>query len=75
MVDNAYGVQNQAARWHDGRATAMTAENNWWGLRFTRRHQQLGPAISPTTNPPVPENPVNGTPLADPTCVSPTGAA
>jgi hypothetical protein len=72
IIDNAYGVMNLAA---DG-ATAVTgnpnatelqnmgnllkAENNWWGLRFNSQTNP-GPAISPTTNPQVPENPVNGT--------------
>ncbi|MDA0164132.1 Ig-like domain-containing protein [Solirubrobacter ginsenosidimutans] len=72
VVDNAYGVLNVAA---DG-TTAVTgnpnatdlqsqgnllkAENNWWGLRYNSTTNP-GPAISPTTNPQVPENPVNGT--------------
>ena len=72
IVDNAYGVMNLAA---DG-TTAVTgnpnsgdlasqgnllkAEGNWWGLRFNSQTNP-GPAISPTTNPQVPENPVNGT--------------
>ena len=44
----------------------LKAENNWWGVR------NLGtlpvtppPPISPTTNPQVPENPVNGTATAE----------
>ncbi len=72
IIDNAYGVLNVA---NDG-TTAVTgnpnatelqsqgnllkAENNWWGLRFNSQTNP-GPAISPTTNPQVPENPVNGT--------------
>jgi len=72
IVDNAYGAMNLAA---DG-TTAVTgnpnatelqnmgnllkAEGNWWGLRFNSTTNP-GPAISPTTNPQVPENPVNGT--------------
>jgi len=72
VIDNAYGVMNLAA---DG-STAVTgnpnatelqsmgnllkAENNWWGLGF-EDETNPGPAISPTTNPEVPENPVNGT--------------
>ena len=71
IVDNAYGVINVAA---DG-MTAVTAtrtrpsceqgnllkaEGNWWGLRFNSQTNP-GPAISPTTNPQMPENPVNGT--------------
>ena len=72
ITDNAYGALNVAA---DG-TTAVTgnpnatgfqnygnllkAEGNWWGLRYSSTTNP-GPAISPTTNPQVPENPVNGT--------------
>ena len=72
ITDNAYGALNVAA---DG-TTAVTgnpnasefqnygnllkAEGNWWGLRYNSTANP-GPAISPTTNPQVPENPVNGT--------------
>ena len=73
VVDNAYGVQNQQLDGTTAAATAMTAENNWWGLRFTGVTNNVGPAISPTTNPQVPENPVNGAPIADPACVSTDG--
>ena len=38
----------------------LKAEGNWWGLRYNSQTNP-GPAISPTTNPQVPENPVNGT--------------
>lgn len=74
IVDNAYGVQNVSAT--DG-TTALTsprvnAENNWWGLNYYRggatgpnQAVNAGPAISPTTNPPIPENPVNGAAVAD----------
>ena len=75
VVDNAYGVQNQELDGTTPAATPMAAENNWWGLRFTSVTNNVGPAISPTSNPPVPENPVNGTPVADPACVATTGAA
>jgi hypothetical protein len=76
IVDNAYGALNVAA---DG-TTAVTgnpnatdlqsqgnvlkAENNWWGLRYNSQTNP-GPAISPTINPQVPENPVNGTPTVE----------
>jgi len=76
IVDNAYGAMNLAA----DDATAATgnpnasptqspgnilqAEGNWWGLRYSSTTNS-GPAISPTTNPQVPENPVNGTATAD----------
>jgi hypothetical protein len=68
IVDNSYGVFNAQL---DG-ATANTAvpvkaENNWWGLRTGNvTTGNPGPAISPTTNPPTPENPVNGTAIPDP---------
>ncbi len=75
VVDNAYGVQNHELDGTTPAATPMAAENNWWGLRFTSVTNNVGPAISPTSNPPVPENPVNGTPVADPACVPTTGAA
>ena len=75
VVDNAYGVQNQELDGSTPAATPLSAENNWWGLRYTTVTNNVGPAISPTSNPPVPENPVNGTPVADPTCVSTNGTA
>src|SRR5213078_3283677 len=66
---NAYGVFNATL---DGAApdtaVPVKAENNWWGLRTQPATGQqtgqpplvnTGPAISPTTNPPIPENPVN----------------
>ncbi|MFN8113966.1 MAG: Ig-like domain-containing protein [Solirubrobacterales bacterium] len=75
LTDNAYGVNNVAL---DGTtanvAIPVLAENNYWGLR-TNATSNTGPAISPTTNPPYQENPVNGTGVADPTCVTSTGAA
>lgn len=74
IVDNAYGVQSQALDGTAPSATPLSAENNWWGLRFTSITNNTGPAISPTTNPPVPENPVNGSPTPDATCISMTGA-
>jgi hypothetical protein len=52
-----------------GYANLLFAENNWWGLRFNSTNPpppNLGPAIAPTTNPQVPENPVSGTATADP---------
>lgn len=73
IVDNAYGVANLQA---DG-ATAqtsprVTAENNWWGLNYYRggntgstQAVNPGPGISPTDNPLVPENPVNGASVVD----------
>lgn len=75
LTDNAYGVNNVAL---DGTtanvAVPALAENNFWGLR-TNATSNVGPAISPATNPPYQENPVNGTGVADPTCVTSTGAA
>jgi hypothetical protein len=70
ITDNAYGVLNLTA---DGTTTAtgsptsattlgnvFKAENNWWGLNYYRSTNP-GPVMSPTDNPPVPENPVGGT--------------
>jgi hypothetical protein len=65
IVDNAYGVFNAAADGTTPSAVAVPAESNWWGLRFTPPPINNGPAISPPFNPPVPENPVNGAPVAD----------
>ena len=70
ITTNAYGVFNATL---DGAtansAVPVKAENNWWGLRpYTGAGTTLtntGPAISPTTNPIIPENPVNGAPVAD----------
>lgn len=65
IVDNAYGVLNLGADGTDASATGrIPAENNWWGLGF-QAVTNPGPAISPTTNPAVPENGVNGTPITD----------
>jgi hypothetical protein len=66
FVDSSYGLINVLL---DG-TTANTAvpakaENNWWGLRFNAQTANAGPAISPTSNPPTPEAPVNGSPVAD----------
>lgn len=66
IVNNSYGVFNAGL---DGTtpntAVPANAENNWWGLRASGNPTNTGPAISPTTNPPVPENPVNGAAIAD----------
>ncbi|MDR0342200.1 MAG: hypothetical protein LBI49_03655, partial [Nocardiopsaceae bacterium] len=80
ITDNAFGVLNTTS---DGTtpdsATPVTATNDWWGLRTgTVTLPAPGPAVwsdiaSPsatTYNPPVPENPVNGSPVADPACPS-----
>ncbi|HEY3086890.1 MAG TPA: hypothetical protein VGJ59_02370 [Jatrophihabitantaceae bacterium] len=79
ITDNAFGVLNTTA---DGTspdtATPVLAQDNWWGLRTgTVGLPTPGPAVWPdiltptTINPPVPENPVNGNPVADTAC--PTG--
>jgi hypothetical protein len=70
ITDNAYGVLNLAA---DGTTTAtgsptatgnlgnvFKAENDFWGENYYRATNP-GPAMAPTDNPPVPENPVSGT--------------
>ena len=65
IVDNSYGVFNAQL---DGaaanNAVPIQAENNWWGLRANATTNP-GPAIAPTTNPPVPENPVNSQAAVD----------
>jgi hypothetical protein len=78
ITDNAFGVLNTTL---DGTtantASPVLAQNNWWGLRTgTVTLPTLGPAVwpnvvspSPTTfNPPIPENPVNGSPVPDANC-------
>ena len=65
IVDNAYGVFNAEADGTTASAVAVPATDNWWGKRFTTLATNPGPAISPAYNPPVPENPVNGAPVAD----------
>jgi hypothetical protein len=73
IVDNAYGVLNVAADNTADAADALMAENNWWGLcspvgqnrcngepNGSTQPVNNGPAVSPTTNPGYPENPVNG---------------
>jgi hypothetical protein len=70
ITDNAYGVLNLAA---DGTTTqtgsptatgnlgnVFKAENDFWGENYYRSVNP-GPAMAPTDNPPVPENPVSGT--------------
>jgi hypothetical protein len=83
IADNAFGVINTTL---DGTtattAVPVQAKNNWWGLRTGAVTLPTpGPAVWPdvaspsatTYNPPVPENPVNGSPLADAAC--PVGVA
>src|SRR4051794_15961970 len=81
IVDNAYGVLNLTSDGTTanvgnlvpitngnnptGYGNLLFAENNWWGLRYSSVTNP-GPAISPTTNPQVPENPVNGVASPDP---------
>ena len=75
IVDNAYGAYNVE---RDGvtpnESVPLNAENNWWGLRpgAGGTLPNPGPAISPTSNPPFPENPVNGFALPDGTGTSST---
>jgi hypothetical protein len=60
ITDNAYGAYNVGL---DGTtpntANPLGAIENWWGLAV-KATANLGPAISPTTNPAYQENPVNG---------------
>jgi Zinc carboxypeptidase len=78
IADNAFGVLNTTA---DGvannTATPVQAQNNWWGLRTGAvTLPTAGPAVWPSTtapsattyNPPIPENPVNGTPVPNAAC-------
>ncbi|HEY3101597.1 MAG TPA: hypothetical protein VGL14_21925, partial [Methylomirabilota bacterium] len=78
ITDNAFGVLNTTA---DGAAnntaTPVQAQRNWWGLRTGAvTLPTAGPAVWPTTtapsattyNPPVPENPVNGSTVANAAC-------
>jgi hypothetical protein len=73
VVDNAYGIVNAAADNAADAANPLLAENNWWGLCSpvgsnrcngeppgNTQPPNNGPAVSPTTNPGYPENPVNG---------------
>ncbi len=67
ILDNAYGAINVEL---DGTtpntAIPFVAENNWWGLRSTAvTPPNAGPAISPTSNPAFPENPVSGAGIPD----------
>ncbi|HEY7047557.1 MAG TPA: hypothetical protein VH373_10075 [Jatrophihabitantaceae bacterium] len=75
ITDNAFGVINTGADGTTAATTPVDARNNWWGLRTgTVALPTAGPAIwsdvvTPTTiNPPVPENPVNGSPVTDGAC-------
>jgi hypothetical protein len=71
IADNGYGLINaQLDGTTANTATPTNAENNWWGIRYTSATNNVGPAISPTSNPPIPENPVNGTGIADPACIT-----
>ncbi|HET7760079.1 MAG TPA: hypothetical protein VFK62_09160 [Gaiellaceae bacterium] len=78
ITDNAFGVLNTTL---DGvsnnSATPVQAPDNWWGLRAGAVTLPTpGPAVWPsvaapsatTYNPPIPENPVNGNAVADPSC-------
>ncbi|HZC51135.1 MAG TPA: hypothetical protein VE441_01360, partial [Mycobacterium sp.] len=78
ITDNAFGVLNTTS---DGAtantASPVTATGDWWGLRTgTVSLPAPGPAVWPdivspagtVNNPPVPENPVNGSPVADAAC-------
>ncbi len=63
IIANGYGVYNAEADGTTPSAVPVDAPNNWWGLRGTPPPTNNGPAISPTYNPPIPENPVNGAPV------------
>jgi hypothetical protein len=63
ILDNGYGVFNVLADGTTDNPVPVDAPDNYWGRRFTPPATNSGPAISPANNPPVPENPVNGTPV------------
>jgi hypothetical protein len=74
VTDNAYGIINvnqdgtDATTALDAAGTTNTSDANWWGLRSGPGNPppaNTGPAVSPTSNPPYPENPVNGAPAPD----------
>jgi hypothetical protein len=65
LVDNAYGAYNaDLTGTAPNTATPLTATENWWGMAV-KATGNLGPAISPATNPFYQENPVNGTATPD----------
>jgi hypothetical protein len=81
ITDNAFGVLNTTLDGlNNNTATPVAAQNDYWGLRVGSSSAPIplptpGPAVwSNTTapggtfNPPIPENPVNGTPVADANC-------
>ncbi len=81
LTDNAFGVLNTTLDGlNNNTAAPVAAQNDYWGLRVGSSSAAIplptpGPAVWPNTtspggtfNPPIPENPVNGTPLADANC-------
>ncbi len=75
LTDNAYGLNNVTLDGTTANTTTVpNAENNFWGLR-TNATANVGPAVSPLTNPPYQENPVNGTATVDATCLSSANVA
>jgi hypothetical protein len=78
ITDNAFGVLNTGLNGLSNNSTTpVQAQNNWWGLRAGAVGLPTpGPALWPdvaapsatTYNPPIPENPVNGSPVANPNC-------
>ncbi len=81
VTDNAFGVLNTTLNGlANNTATPVAAQNDYWGLRVGSSSASIplptpGPAVWPNTstpgstfNPPIPENPVNGSPVADASC-------
>ena len=78
IADNAFGVLNTTLDGHtNNTATPVQAQDNWWGLRAGAvTLPTSGPGVWPnvvspsatTYNPPIPENPVNGTPVPNTAC-------
>ncbi len=81
VTDNGFGVLNTTLNGlANNTATPVAAQNDYWGLRVGSSAAPIplptpGPAVWPNTstpgstfNPPIPENPVNGSPVADASC-------
>jgi hypothetical protein len=77
ITDNAFGVLNTTLDGTTANRTApVDATDDWWGLRTgavtlpTPGPAVWGDPVNPgtTPNPPVPENPVNGSAVADASC-------
>ncbi|HXJ66384.1 MAG TPA: M14 family zinc carboxypeptidase, partial [Actinomycetota bacterium] len=78
IVDNAFGVLNTTSNGlANNTAVPVQAQDDWWGLRTGAVTLPTpGPAVwsnttapsATTYNPPLPENPVNGSPVPNAAC-------